>query len=378
MEVLGRDSGPEVGPIANVGTFRARDGSAGARVGIDLDNPHVAIVVGKRGYGKSYTLGVLAEELARAKGTAPVVLDPMGVFTTLAASTEERSVPATVLTQPRVTAAAVPPRGWCSLLDLDPESAAGALIWRAAAESETLESMFEVVRTTDASQAATRAARNHLELARSWGVFDPNGLDATALAGGEATVLDCSGLDDPAINAVGRAVAAALYRARVTDAVDRLPWLLVDEAHALFDGTAAPALRTILTRGRQPGVSLVAATQCPGALPDVATSQADLLIAHRLTAGPDRNALERAMPSYMGGTFAERMPTAPGEVLLVDDVTEQVHAVSVRKRETPHGGDSPRASEVTNASRRKSCSHTDGWTSVTVASDDGSGRRPGH
>jgi len=74
--------------------------------------------------------------------------------------------------------------------------------------------------------------------------------------------------------------------------------------------------------------------------------QADLLVAHRLTNRADREALAASRPAYMDGTFAERMPTEPGAALVVDDATESVHALAVRERQTPHGGASPRASEL--------------------------------
>jgi hypothetical protein len=241
----------------------------------------------------------------------------------------------------------VPPRDWPALLGLDPTGGAGGLVWRAAAERATLDGMAEFVAASDAAPAARRAATNHLRLAGSWDVFDPTGLDASALSGGEATVLDCAGLPDAAARAVVAGVARALYDARVDGRIARLPWLLVDEAHAFLDGgVAAPALRTLLTRGRAPGVSLVAATQRPGALPAVARSQADLLVAHRLTAEPDVAALAEATPTYLDGTLRERLPRERGAAVVVDDATESVHGVRVRERETPHGGETPRASAV--------------------------------
>jgi len=345
-DIVGRST--DAGPTANLGSFRARDGSLGAACRLDLDGPHAALVVGKRGYGKSYTLGVLAEELARARGVAPVVVDPMGVFDGLAAGADD--VSATVDSSPAVAASAVPPRAWCDMLGLDPSSGPGALVWRAAAEAGSLAAMRKRIRDADAPEAHRRAAANHLGLADSWGIFASDGLTAADLAGGGATVLDVSGRDAAAMNAVVRAVAADLYEARVDDRVERLPWLLVDEAHAFFDGVAEPALRRLLTRGRHPGVSLVAATQRPSALPEVAVSQADLVVAHRLTSRADRDALETARPSYMDASFGERTPTAPGEVTLVDDATEAVHAVTVRERDTPHGGASPRASDLASES----------------------------
>lgn len=187
---------------------------------------------------------------------------------------------------------------------------------------------------------------NHVDLAASWGIFDADGLTAADLGSSAVTVVDVSGLDAAPMNAVARGVAEALYRARVNETVDRLPWLMLDEAHAFFDGVTRPALRMILTRGRAPGVSLVAATQRPSAVPDVAISQSDLVVSHRLTSRDDIEALERARPSYVHSSLTERMPTGPGEVVVVDDSTETVHVARVRPRETPHGGSSPRASAV--------------------------------
>ena len=125
--VLGRrdsadEEPPENAPTGRLGTYRARDGSPGAAVRIDLDGPHAGLVVGKRGYGKSYTLGVLAEELARAEGVAPVVADPMGIFGSLAALGTE------VVADPAVAADALAPRAWCDLLGLDSSSPAGASV----------------------------------------------------------------------------------------------------------------------------------------------------------------------------------------------------------------------------------------------------------
>jgi DNA helicase HerA-like ATPase len=206
--------------------------------------------------------------------------------------------------------------------------------------------MRTAVRDADAPATAVRAALNHLALADSWGVLDADGLAPADLASTSATVVDLSGLDRAPASAVVRAVAEGLYHARVEGAVDRLPWLLLDEAHAFTDGVAAGALRRILTCGRAPGVSLALATQRPSALPAVAVSQSDLLVAHRLTSERDLDALARARPTYLDTALAEQLPTGAGDVVVVDDATETVHAARVRRRHTPHGGDSPSVSEI--------------------------------
>jgi hypothetical protein len=335
--VLGRRERGGDGPAGRLGRYRARDGSDGAPVAVDLDRPHAALVVGKRGTGKSYTLGVLAEETAEASGVAPVVVDPVGAFDGLAEGGGR------VVRTPRVRPDAIPPSAWPELLDLSPVDAAGSLVWSAAADASSLSGMREYVRDADATRATRRAATNHLDLAASWDAFDPDGMTPTSLATDDPTVLDLQQHSPAAMNAVVRAVARGLYDARLDDRIDRLPWLFVDEVHAFFDGIAAPALETLLTQGRVPGVSVVAATQRPGALPEVAVSQSDLLLAHRLTAESDRAALTAVQPDSLDGSLAERLPDERGCALVVDDATESTHVVRIRERETPHGGDDPRA-----------------------------------
>ncbi len=354
MHVLGRDGGSGTdAPTARLGAFLARDGSAGADVGIDVDRPHAGVVVGKRGTGKSYTLGVLAEGLADAPGVAPVVVDPMGVFGGLEAAGGQ-------VVDPAVRPAAIPPSTWPAMLALDPAGGPGGLLWRVVADatdraergSPSMGAFQDAIADSDAPSRTRRAARNHLDLAASWGVFDADAPPVAALVhGGGPSVIDLAGVPDTAAEAVVRAVARGLYDARIDGIVERLPWLLVDEAHAFFDGIADPALRTLLTRGRAPGVSLVCATQRPGVLPSVAVSQSDLLVAHRLTAERDVARLSEAEATYLAGDIASRLPAGTGEALVVDDATEEVHTVRVRERRTPHGGGSPRASRTAPARR---------------------------
>lgn len=53
----------------------------GYRVLVDAKFPHIVFICGKRGGGKSYTLGVMAEELCRTKiGIGTVIVDPIGIY----------------------------------------------------------------------------------------------------------------------------------------------------------------------------------------------------------------------------------------------------------------------------------------------------------
>ena len=58
--VLGRKDKLSSGKL-NIGRYYALDSSLGADVFIDVIRPHIVLICGKRGYGKSYTIGVFIE-----------------------------------------------------------------------------------------------------------------------------------------------------------------------------------------------------------------------------------------------------------------------------------------------------------------------------
>ena len=74
--------------ILSIGRAISRDNE---EVKVNSANPHVVFVCGTRGSGKSYTLGVLAEEIAETnKGLATVIVDPIGVFWSIKYPNQEK------------------------------------------------------------------------------------------------------------------------------------------------------------------------------------------------------------------------------------------------------------------------------------------------
>jgi len=58
------------------------------RLWLDVVRSHVILIAGKRGSGKSYTIGVLAEEMCKLpeevrENIAPIIFDTMGIFWTM-------------------------------------------------------------------------------------------------------------------------------------------------------------------------------------------------------------------------------------------------------------------------------------------------------
>ncbi len=64
----------------------------GRKVLMDAAFPHITFICGKRGSGKSYTLGLFAEELVRSQiGVGIVLVDPIGIFWSMKQANESRS-----------------------------------------------------------------------------------------------------------------------------------------------------------------------------------------------------------------------------------------------------------------------------------------------
>ncbi len=131
-----------------------------------------------------------------------------------------------------------------------------------------------------------------------------------------------------------------------------LVWLVIDEAHEFLpkEGktAASDALITILREGRQPGISLILASQQPGKIHTDVMTQADTLISHRLTARLDTEALGALMQSYMReglDKFLNDLPRVKGAALILDDTNEKIYPIKIRPRFTWHGGESPTALE---------------------------------
>ena len=110
--------------------------------------------------------------------------------------------------------------------------------------------------------------------------------------------------------------------------------------------TASQPLITILREGRQPGISLILASQQPGKIHTDVMTQADIVIAHRVTAKIDAEALGALMQTYMRAGLDKELnnlPRVKGAAIIFDDVNEKMYPMRVRPRLTWHGGEAPSA-----------------------------------
>jgi hypothetical protein len=409
LRVLGSEENPGKG-LLSIGNYMALDHSRGGAVYLDALKPHAILICGKRGYGKSYTMGCLLEELAFLepaikKRLASLVIDTMGIFWTMdhpnafeaprlkswdltpAGLETEIFVPAGKVEAYRkrnidVKPFSIPIRElsgsqWCRIFNIEEVSPPGILLVRAIESLREREDAYsfeeilsEIAGDARSDEASKGAAENYFRAVNSWGLFLKEGTTLSELvSGGKTTILDVSTLENENVCAAAVSILAGrLYEARLearrayekklmgekTDEEEfPMVWLFIDEAHifvpAKTEGLASKVLiNRCLRQGRQPGLSLILATQRPASLhPDV-VSQSDLLICHRLTASDDILALETSRPLYMQESiqaYLKKMGSERGAALIVDDHSESVHLVRIRPRLSWHGGGEPNALE---------------------------------
>ena len=324
-------------------------------------------------------------ELARQWGFEPKGLDvkiytPAGFF----AKFKEEGIPTDYPFSIRPLD--VGPEDWCRVFAINPNSAEGVLLSKVVealgnkGESYTMDQLIQAVKADEESEKITKSiVMSQFEKAKDWGVFSTEGTPLKDLvSGGQVTILDispyatvASGWDIKAL--VTGLVCRTLFNQRMLarkaeefQSVDQamhyfsrevkekmeepLVWIAIDEAHELLprEGktAASDALITILREGRQPGISLILATQQPAKIHTDVMTQADTVIAHRLTAQMDIEALGSLMQSYMRKGLDQELSILPplrGAALIFDDANERMFPVQMRPRFTWHGGSSPTA-----------------------------------
>ena len=423
--IIGR-SKKEVGQFGKEGTVligkqyvkMGQTTSLSNPVYLDVAGAHVVFIVGKRGSGKSYTMGVVAEGLADLprevkENLSIVLLDTMGIYWTMkypnmqdAELLKEWGMEAKPLDVKIYTPAGfynkyrdegiptdfpfsirpldVGPEDWCNSFSIDPNSAEGVLLTRVIQDlnnnnvSYGLEDIFNVIKNDSESDTVTKnVILNQFEKAKGWGIFSKEGTPLKDLiSSGQITILDVSPYatiaSGWAIKAlvVGliaknlfnqRLLARKMEEFKTVDAAmhyfsknvekkleEPLVWLALDEAHELLpkEGktAATDALITILREGRQPGISLILASQQPGKIHTDVMTQADTVIGHRLTAKLDVDSLSQLMQSYMRKGLDEELnilPHVKGAGIVFDDSNEKLFPIQIRPRFTWHGGGSP-------------------------------------
>lgn len=386
---------------------------------LDISRSHVVFVCGKRGSGKSYSLGVIAEGLADmppevANNLSLIIVDTMGIYWTMKYPNKKdemllkdwglspKSIDITIYTPKdfyikykqegiptdkpfTIKTSELSGSDWCMIFEVSENDQYGVLIDKVVQDLQEESSDYDVIDIISRIEKEAgedfvkNALINKLTNAKRWGVFSKDGTQLHELVnGGQVTILDIScyatmpgGWNIKSL--VLGLVCQKLFTQRMVSRKDEefkdvhsqthffgddskdkqqdpLVWIVIDEAHEFLprEGktAASDALITILREGRQPGISLVLASQQPGKIHTDVMTQSDTVLSHRITAKIDTEALGALMQSYMRKGLDEALDDLPrdsGAAVIFDDQNEKMFPVRVRPRFTWHGGSSPSA-----------------------------------
>lgn len=393
-------------------------GFYGRRILMDSISPHAVFICGMRGSGKSYTLGVIAEELAlKNDAVGVIIIDPMGIFWSMKKPNQvEREqkllkdwgllptgIDSMKVFIPGGYAQDAPEEtwdhiftirpseltadDWCLTFGFDRFDTMGLLIDRTIerisegyvtkdgqqipglGDTYSIEDMIRCIELEEGIHSTKHGFKNstrraliaRLKGAFDWGIFDNEGTQLRDLSRrGQTSVIDVSFLQDNVraliVGILARNILNTRKRTSRKEAVglsglfESVPvtWLMIDEAHILVPGSgkktaATDALIEYVRQGRQPGCSIVLATQQPSAIDSRILSQVDIVICHKLVYEDDIKAVLRRMPSEMPERFQEDrfIKNLPIGMTIIGDKQEETSRcflASIRPRISLHEG----------------------------------------
>lgn len=368
---------------------------------IDASSARSILACGKRGTGKSYTLGNVVEEIhTETDDIVPLIIDPMGIYWTMAEENDnqrdllwdwgvtEQGFPVNLLVpgDPEdrygddivrefrsrgidlnpllLNPSDMTPDGWCELFDLNINKPMGITLYRAIRELNEDDDPFylpdiinKVEMDGSSSDRTKEALLNRLEMARDWDIFADEYQDVwTTFDETRINVLDVSvldpgqyGLRNLVVDVLGKELFRQRQEARRREEMGlrvEIPkvWLFIDEAHNFVPSGSSSLAKDMLIRwvkeGRQPGLSIVVASQQPSAIDSEVLSQCDITLCHKITTKEDIRSLDKLSQDYMGSnlkTYVRQIDNV-GEAVFVDDDEETVQMVKIRPRKSQHGG----------------------------------------
>ncbi|MBO8182471.1 MAG: ATP-binding protein [Archaeoglobus sp.] len=344
------------------------------RVNLDVNSlvqKHCCILA-KTGSGKSYTAGVIIEELIE-RGVPMFIIDPHGEYSSLKHANDNPDE------LEKMGYYGISPRGYADRIRVyvPPNSpfvdkADGVL--KLDGLSLTPEEIIELTGITNSTQQALlyQAIKNlkgrdytiedviaeveelkhnakfgllgHLEKILESNLF---GRDATPiellLQKERAVVLDMRGSPPEHQDLIVSRVCSMLFELRKREEVP--PGMIVlEEAHNFipergFGKTVSTQiLRTIASEGRKFGLGLLVISQRPARVDKNVVSQCNTQIILRITNPNDLTAIKKGVEGLTAETVDEIKRLPPGTALVVSPELEKPVIVNIRVRKSKHGG----------------------------------------
>ncbi|MFX0142082.1 MAG: ATP-binding protein, partial [Candidatus Hodarchaeota archaeon] len=286
------------------------------------------LICGKTGSGKSYTMGVLLEELADKTDVFTIVIDPQGIFWTMVNPNNSQEtnlwdwnlsptgfrinllIPGDPIerygniriveklkemdvnmTSLKINPSDLTNEMWCDLFGLDISDLMGTCLHKAVKSARSklgkefmISDIIKEVEKQKTHEKTIEAVLRKLDIATEWDIFElikykeiEELLDLSSI-----NVLDLQPLEQSRYglrNLVVAVLSKFIFRQRSVarrmealnlDSDMKKVWLAIDEAHNFCPSGKSTLSKEIITRwakeGRQPGLSLIVASQQPSAI----------------------------------------------------------------------------------------------------------------
>ncbi len=338
-----------------------------------LFQKHVSVLA-KTGAGKSYTVGVLIEELLE-KGIPTVIIDPHGEY----ASLKQANLNPKELEQ--MERFNIHPKGYANIIEftpylninpdadrkfvldftqLSPRDLIEALPTKIPSSQKAI--LFESIKVARGygpysiedlihlvQENESRTKWNlitNLESLRDSKIFDGTPTKIEDLVHeGKASIINLKGTQPEIQGLIVMSIAKGLFEARKRG--ELMPMLLlVEEAHnfcperGLNKAISSNVLRTIASEGRKFGIGLSVVSQRPARIDKNVLSQCNTQIILKITNPNDLRAISQSIEGFTNDLEDEIRLLQPGVSLIVGEVVEQPIIVNIRVKRSQHGGGS--------------------------------------
>ena len=359
---------------AYIGLLEGRD----VAVYLDVDKlvrTHCSILA-RTGSGKSYTTGVIIEELLE-HDVPLLIIDPHGEYVSLKylnrkqqglmarfgiaprgyASRVTVYTPASLALNPdadkvfRLDEINLSAMDLAQMLPGDSTNTQMGVLYQAinrVKDKKELYTINDIIGAIANSKSGAKwSVISALEALRETAILSSNPTTIDELIQkGSASVIDMKGVVPELQDIIASRLCMDLFEERKKGKIPPA-MLVVEEAHSFCPergyGKAASTdiLRTIASEGRKFGLGLLVVSQRPARIDKNVLSQCNTQIIMKVTNPNDLRAIGKSIEGFSSELEEEVKRLPPGVALLVNNDIERPVLVDIRVRKSRHGGESP-------------------------------------
>lgn len=344
-------------------------------VNLDANNlvqKHCSILA-KTGAGKSYTGGVILEELLDKK-VPLLIIDPHGEYATLKYQNDDRTAnfdrygiapkgyatqvtvytPASKLLNPladalfRLNGINLTTKDMMQLFSEDSSQNQTGILFEAVTKLKVEKQKYTIDDIIfEVGQNKSKIKWNvisKLEALRETGILSDKATTINELVqDGRASIIDMKGVNPDLQSMIVAKLCSDLFEARKLNLVPPM-MLVLEEAHNFcpekgFGRTiSSDILRTIASEGRKFGLGMMVVSQRPARVDKNILSQCNTQIIMKVTNPNDLQAISKGLEGISSDVIDDIKRLSPGVAMIVSTYIERPILVDIRTKKSKHGG----------------------------------------